>query len=149
QIAKKLTASREIPSRPLLGVLPVRRVIPQDVHTIADYAAALTTGAGVLLGDSPAAKIASAALAASGGGVALCTDYRLSAVKAIPIEAHEAIDYAWGAAAIAAPFALGYYKKDPITAALHIFAGATTILTSLFTDYRAAVGVGHRPKLTG
>src|SRR5262245_31337979 len=40
-IAEALVLSREIPSRPLLGVLPIRRVIPQDVHSITDYAAAL------------------------------------------------------------------------------------------------------------
>lgn len=146
RIAKGLTASREIPSRPLLGALPLKRIIPQDVHSVADYTSALTAGAGAIVGDSVEAQIASALLATSGLGVAACTDYRLSAVKLIPIEAHEAIDYLWGAAAIAAPFALGYYKKDPIAAALHLFAGASTIVTSLITDYRAAVGVGHRPE---
>jgi hypothetical protein len=148
RIVKALAASREIPSRPLLGVLPLRRIIPQDVHSAADYAAGLTAGAGALVGESTEAKIASAALSAAGLGVSACTDYRLSAVKLIPIEAHEVIDYVWGAAAIAAPFALGYYKKDPVAAALHIFAGASTIVASLFTDYRAAVGVGHRPRLS-
>lgn len=149
RITKELTASRKIPSRPLLGVLPLRRVIPQDVHSVADYASALTAGAGAVVGESTEAKIASAALAAAGLGTSACTDYRLSVAKLIPIEAHEVIDYVWGATAIAAPFALGYYKKDPVVAALHIFAGASTILASLFTDYRAAVGVGHRPRLTG
>jgi hypothetical protein len=38
------------------------------------------------------------------------TDYRLSVAKVIPIEAHEVIDHAWGLAAIAAPFVLGYWK---------------------------------------
>ena len=45
--------------------------------------------------------------------------------------------------AIAAPFVLGYYKKDPAIAAIHVMLGASTILVSLFTDYRAAEGVGH------
>lgn len=147
RIAKELVASRGIPSRPLLGVLPIRRVVPQDVHSIMDYASSLTAGAGALVAETPEAQIASAVLAASGIGVSACTDYRLSAAKLIPIEAHEVIDYVWGAAAIAAPFALGYSKKDPVAAALHIFAGASTILSSLFTDYRSAVGVGHTPKL--
>jgi hypothetical protein len=147
RIAKELTAHQGIPARPLLGALPLMRVIPQDVHSVADYASALTVGAGALVGDSAEAKIASAVLCSANLGTSACTDYRLSAAKLIPIEAHEAIDYIWGAAAIAAPFALGYYKKDPVAAALHIFAGASTIVASLFTDYRAAVGVGRRPQL--
>jgi hypothetical protein len=39
--------------------------------------------------------------------------------------------------AIAAPFVLGYWKKAPVIAAAHVIAGATTIIASLFTDYRA------------
>jgi hypothetical protein len=31
----------------------------------------------------------------------------------IPIEVHETIDHVWGAAAIAAPFVFGYWKKAP------------------------------------
>jgi hypothetical protein len=66
------------------------------------------------------------------------TDYRLSIVKVIPIKAHEASDYLWGAAAIAAPFALGYWKRAPHVAMMHIVAGAGTILASMVTDYRSA-----------
>ncbi|AKT38970.1 SPW repeat domain-containing protein [Chondromyces crocatus] len=135
-------ASREIASRSLLGVLPLARVIPQDVHSVVDYASGLTAAAGIFA-RTPEARVCSALLGASAIGVAATTDYRLSVEKVIPIEAHEVIDYAWGASAIAAPFVLGYHRKDPIAAALHVFTGALSIVTALFTDYRAAAGVGR------
>ena len=62
----------------------------------------------------------------------------------IPIEAHEVIDYGFGVSAIAAPFVFGYYKTAPLVAAMHIATGVGTILTSLFTDYRAYEGVGEQ-----
>jgi hypothetical protein len=74
-------------------------------------------------------------------GVSLCTDYRLSAAKLIPIEVHEVIDYAWGAANVALPFVLGYWKRDPLVASLQIGTGLLTIAGSLFTDYRSWRGV--------
>ncbi|MEO7094169.1 MAG: hypothetical protein ABI175_13020 [Polyangiales bacterium] len=138
-----LGESRELPSEPLFDVLPLARVIPQDVHSITDYVHAAGCLATVFASDSVEAKVSGALLGASIGGVSLLTDYRLSAAKVIPVEVHEALDHGWGLAAIAAPFVLGYYKKDPAVAALHCLLGAGTILTSLFTDYRAARGVGR------
>lgn len=137
-------ASRQIPSRPLFGALPLKRIIPQDVHSVMDYGSALTAAAGGLLASSPEAKAASAALAGAGIATSAITDYRLSAKKIIPIEAHEVIDYIWGASAIAAPFVLGYYRKDRVATAMHVVTGVMTIASALFTDYRAAVGVGRR-----
>lgn len=139
----RLGPSLEIPSKPLLGALPLARIVPQDVHSVLDYVAGLGAASALFLAETDEAKTAGLVLAAAGIGVSAMTDYRLGAVKAIPIEAHEAIDYAWGAAAIAAPFALGYHRRDPVAAAVHVAVGATTILMSLFTDYRAARGAGH------
>ena len=138
-----LGESREIPSDPLFGVLPLARVVPQDVHSLTDYVHAAGCIATALAADSVEARVTGAMLGASIGTVSALTDYRLSAAKVIPIEVHEGLDHAWGLAAIAAPFVLGYYKKDPAVAALHCLLGAGTILTSLFTDYRAARGVGR------
>lgn len=132
-----------MPSKPLLGFLPIARIIPQDVHSVADYANGLTVGSGALFSDDPRAQVASAVLAASDIVVSLCTDYRLSAVKLIPIEAHEAIDHLWGMSAIAAPFVLGYWKTSPKVALAHVLTGVSTILASLLTDYRAVRGVGR------
>lgn len=127
------------PARPLLRFLPIKRWIPQDVHSILDYTDGLTAASGAFMADDDdnVAKVASIALGASAIGVSAMTDYRLSAAKLIPIRVHETIDYVWGASAIAAPFVLGYWKTSPRTAFAHIFAGASTILASLFTDYRS------------
>lgn len=131
------TLSHGEPARPLLRVLPIKRWIPQDVHSVMDYVDGLTAASGVMTADSDEAYWASVALGASAIGVSLMTDYRLSVAKVIPIRTHEAIDYLWGAACIAAPFALGYWKKSPVTAMTHVMVGAGTILASLFTDYRS------------
>lgn len=136
--------SHGIPARKLLGVLPLARLIPQDVHSVLDYANGVTTLAGAVLSDDGEVVGASVALGASVIGVSAMTDYRLSAAKVIPIEAHEAIDYVWAAGCIAAPFVFGYAKKNPIVAALHIGCGLATIAASLFTDYRAFTGAGRR-----
>jgi hypothetical protein len=126
------------PAKLLLGMLPLARLIPQDVHSVMDYADGLMAGSGVAMTDDPAARIASMALAASTIGISAVTDYRLSVAKLIPIEQHEVADYVWGAAAIAAPFVFGYWKRAPRVALMHVMAGAGTILASMFTDYRSA-----------
>lgn len=128
------------PAEPLLKVLPIKRWIPQDVHSIMDYAGGLTVASGYFLPENKrddAACWASIGLAAGVIGVSLLTDYRLSVAKVIPIRAHESADYLWGAACIALPFALGYWKKSPRVAWTHVAVGAATILASLFTDYRS------------
>lgn len=137
-VATDRTLSHGAPSKPLAkGLLPLARLIPQDVHSVMDYADGATTAAGAFLSDDPAARMASIMLGASALGVSAMTDYRLSLAKVIPIEGHEVIDYAWGAMAIAAPFVLGYWKRSPRVAMMHIMAGAGQIFASLFTDYRS------------
>jgi hypothetical protein len=135
------TLSHGIPSRPLLGALPIMRLIPQDVHSVMDYMNGIATGAGALLApDDPAAMAASWILAGSIIGVSAMTDYRLSIAKVIPIEIHETLDYVWGFTAIAAPFVLGYWKTSPTVGLMHVIAGVGTILESMITDYRAYRG---------
>jgi len=133
------TLSHGEPAQPLLRVLPIKRWIPQDVHSVMDYVDGLTAATGALAADDDdqVAFWASIALGASAIGVSAMTDYRLSLAKGIPIRTHEAIDYAWGMSCIAAPFALGYWKSSPRTAMTHIMVGAGTLLASLFTDYRS------------
>ena len=131
------TLSVGAPAKTLLGVLPIARLIPQDIHSVMDYGnSALFFAEGIATDDDTAA-IASFALGAAGAGVSLLTDYKLSLAKVIPIEGHEVIDYAWSAAAIAAPFVFGYWKTAPKVALMHVIAGASTIVASLLTDYRA------------
>lgn len=147
-----------VPSKPIfLGVLPVARVVPQDVHSVLDYGIAAGLAASAVVARTNTARIVGATLAAGMSGASAVTDYRLSVAKLIPIEAHERLDFAGGIAAVAAPFVLGYAKKDPIAAAMHVGIGLATIVTSLFTDYRATRGVtwpirskgGPSPRMRG
>ena len=133
------TLSHGEPAEPLLKVLPIKRWIPQDVHSVMDYVDGLTVATGALTADEDdsVACWASLALGASVIGVSAISDYRLSLAKVIPIRMHEALDYAWGMSCIAAPFALGYWKSSPRTAMTHIAVGAGAVLASLFTDYRS------------
>ena len=131
------TLSFGVPAKPLLGVLPIGRWIPMDVHAAMDYAGGLQVASGYFAANDDAASWTSIGLSAAVIGVSLMTDYRLSVAKVIPVRMHEAIDYVWGAACIAAPFVFGYWKKSPVTAMAHVVAGTSTIVGSLFTDYRA------------
>jgi hypothetical protein len=151
-VRRSLSRSNDagVASRPLFGVLPIKRFIPQDVHSLLDYANAFTV-ASVSLGANSPACTAGTVLSISYLGVSLFTDYRLSVRKLIPIEVHEVMDYVWGLSAIAAPFLFGYARKSPVAALVHIMVGASTIIGSLFTDYRSQVGVkwGNQDKLPG
>ena len=131
------TLSKGQPAPKLFGILPIARLIPQDIHSVLDYVDGLTVASGMLLDDNAAACTASIALGASAVATALMTDYRLSAVKLIPIRTHEVIDHVWGLSCIAAPFVFGYWKKAPRVAMTHVMTGAMNILASLFTDYRS------------
>jgi hypothetical protein len=131
----------DVPSKPLLGVLPLARVVPQRVHTTMDWMASALCAASAAVATTNEACVAGTAFAASGAGVSVTTDYRMSVAKWIPIEVHETIDYAWGASVALAPFVLGYAKRDRLATILQVAAGLGTILVSLFTDYRAVRGV--------
>lgn len=124
------------PSAPVLG-LPLVRWIPQDCHSYMDYLNAFATGAAAFTTDDKTAQIAGITLASLGIGLSAVTDYRVSVAKLVPIEAHEVVDYVWGAAAIAAPFALGYWKSSPKVAITHVVAGVGSIVSALLTDYRS------------
>jgi hypothetical protein len=91
--------SHGTPSRKLVG-LPIARVIPMDVHTMGDYAGALTIAALSSRARSKEARLAS----------------------------------------VAAPFVLGYRKRDRWVSAIQIASGVAQMLIALFTDYRAYRG---------
>jgi len=130
-----------VPAKPVMGMLPLVRALPQDVHSVLDYVHTAGFLVSASLATTGRARAVGLALGAGLGGVSLVSDYRLSAGKLLPIETHEKVDYLTGLAAIAAPFLLGYAKKDPIAAMLHVGLGLGTLVTSLVTDYRAAKGV--------
>lgn len=133
--------NERVPSKPVLGMLPLARAIPQDVHSVLDYVHAAGFFVSAKIARTSRGRAMGMALGLGLGGASVITDYRLSVAKILPIEAHETLDYAGGISAIAAPFLFGYVKKDPIAAMIHIGLGIGTVLTSLFTDYRASKGV--------
>ncbi len=148
-IFREVRPTAPIPSKPLLGVLPLKRLIPQDVHSVMDY---LVAGAYLFSARVARTKRARAVGMLLGGnvsGVSAMTDYRLSVAKVIPIEVHEVLDYVSGGGGVAAPFLLGYAKKDRLASIIQIAAGVGTIVASLFTDYRAARGVGRAIRSRG
>lgn len=137
-----MAPSRGLQSRPILG-LPLARVVPHDVRALADYAVAGACVGSAALARTTSARVAGAALGALAATVAATTDQRLAIAKLVPIESKVVFDPLFGAAAIAAPFVLGYARRDPATAAVHVLAGVATLASALFTDYRAATGVGR------
>lgn len=130
-----------VPAKPVLGALPVARVVPQDVHSAMDYVHGACFAASAVLARTGRARVVGVVLGAELGATTLVTDARLSPVRLLPIETHEAVDYLTGIAAIAAPFVLGYARKDPVAAMLHVALGVGTLLTSLLTDYRGSRGI--------
>jgi len=128
-------------SRPLPGGLPLRRWVPQGVHSVTELAvgAALAVAGG--LSEEGPARRAGLALGLGLAGVTLLTDTRVTLSRLLPIELHELTDYGWGVAAIAAPFVGGYARRAPVTAAVHVLAGAALLLGAFFTDYRCRSGM--------
>ena len=135
-----LATGRGRPSRPLLG-LPLRRVVPQDVHSLLDYSNGLALIASACLSRNQSAAWAGATLGSLLIGTSAITDYRLSLAKLLPIEAHEVADYVGGFAALAAPFALGYHRRSRAATWLQVGVGLSSIVVSLFTNYRAQRGI--------
>jgi hypothetical protein len=133
---EKAELSTGVRSKPLLG-LPVKRIIPQDVHSLVDYAGGATGLVAALCANTVRGRMVNTALSSASTGVSLLTDYKLSLAKVIPIEVHEAIDYVWGLSNVVAPFALGYYRKDRVVSIMQMVLGMGTIAASLITDYRA------------
>jgi|GEM_PF-1748067 len=133
--------SSGILARPVARVLPLARWIPQDVHSVLDYAGALTLATAAIVARDPVGRTTGWALAAAGGGVSAVTDYRLSLAKLVPIEVHEVIDHVWGISAAALPFLLGFHRRSRLSTLLSLGAGISTVLASLVTDYRAQRGV--------
>jgi hypothetical protein len=128
-------------SRPLAGGLPVRRWVPQGVHSLLELAAGVTVAVAGGLSGVGAARRAGLRLGLGLAGVTLLTDSRVSLSRLVPIELHELTDYGWGVAAIAAPFVGGYARKAPVTAAVHVLAGAALLVGALVTDYRCRSGM--------
>jgi hypothetical protein len=135
--------STGVPSKPVLG-LPVRRIIPQDVHSLIDYAGGAAGLLAASMANTTRAKMANVTLSSASAGVSVLTDYKLSLAKVIPVEVHEVVDYAWGLGNVVAPFALGYYREDRMVSWIQMMLGMGTIAASLITDYRSYSGGSRR-----
>lgn len=143
-----------VPSKPLLGgggwpSLPLGRFVPQDVHSALDYMYSASFLASATLARTGRARAVGVALGVKMGGASAITDCRLGVAKLVPIELHETLDYLGGITAIAAPFVLGYAKKDPVAALIHVGLGIGMVVTSLFTDYRASKGLASPNRSKG
>lgn len=141
-----LLAPATIPNRPakaLFGILPLLRALSPALHATLDYA-----GGALLLGVALTPRAGKSSRGAIAGGVlggalvasSALSDQKPSASRLLPIEVHEVLDYAIGASALLAPFALNY-RRDRVAARVHIAAGAIAIASALLTDYHAATGI--------
>ena len=144
-------ADAGFPSEPILGVLPVRRVIPMEVHSVEDYVGAVAAGVLAMRLGTRRGVFVGGCLAASGLAVSLLTDYRLRLKKLISIEAHEVIDYVWSLTAAATPWACRGAARTRGAAWGLLAVAASHALVSAFTDYRGWSGVGRarHPLRTG
>jgi hypothetical protein len=136
---ERLSAGR-LARRRMFGVVPLARLLPQVAHSAIDYVAAGAYVLSAAIARTPRARTVGMALGGATFGVSLVSDHPLAAIQAVPIEAHAVADQATGALAIAAPFALGYARRDPLAAAIQIVTGICGIALSLVTDYEAARG---------
>jgi hypothetical protein len=132
----KAELSTGVRSKSLMG-LPVRRVIPQDVHSVLDYTGGAAGLVAAFFANTARARLANTMLSTTTLGVSALTDYKLSLAKVVPIEVHEVVDYVWGLGNVMAPFALGYYRKDKAVSLIQIALGIGTVAASLVTDYRS------------
>jgi hypothetical protein len=138
-----------VPAKPVLGGLPLRRVLPQEAHSVIDYLAAAALFLSARFARTRRARAVGLVLGAKIGGAALVTDCRFSAAKWLPIEVHELVDHGAGVGAVLAPFVLRYRKTDRVASTLQIAAGLGAIVAALFTDYRAEQGVGRAIRSRG
>jgi hypothetical protein len=67
------------------GILPIARLVPQDVHSVLDYLGSAMIRGGALLTDDVGARAASLGLMTLGLVVSALTDYRISLAKIIPV----------------------------------------------------------------
>ena len=121
------TRPYRLPARPFLGSLPLARIVSQRAHSVLDYASVALAACGLLVARTRAGRTACLVLAGSGLASTALSHHELSPVKLIPIEVHEALDYAWGLGAIAWPFVTKHARRERALTALHVMVGAVTI----------------------
>ena len=71
----RILRSEEVPAEPVLGVLPLRRAIPQDVHSLLDYSNGILVAWAGLTSRKRKARVAGTVLGATIVSVSLLTGY--------------------------------------------------------------------------
>ena len=109
--------------------------ISPRLHGALDYATVgLTAAAPALLGLSGAAARTCRALAGGYLGLALLTDYPLSARRVVPFPTHGALEAGLGLALPFLPRLLGFRRDRAATTLFHALTGATAAVAAL-TDW--------------
>lgn len=82
------------------------------------------------------ARMTSLSIGAMHTGLSLITNYPLGAARVVPFWLHGAIEFAMGLTMIAAPWLLGFAKKDKAATTFFVTSGASVLMLWTFTDYR-------------
>jgi hypothetical protein len=130
-----------VSSKPLFGVLPLMRLVSQDAHAAIDYLGYAAALLSALVARTLPAKFVGIQFAVGGTAVSTLTDRRIGMLPVISIETHEGLDLVWGVTMLAAPFVLGYARKDRAASAIQVVAGACAIALAVFTNYRTELGM--------
>ena len=109
------------------------RVIPTGVHGALDY---LASGANLafprLLGlqDATWAALVPRIDGVAGAGYGLFTDYKLGALRVLPMPVHLALDAAKGVFMAASPWLFGFAKKGTRYWLPHVLMGVADVLAA-------------------
>jgi hypothetical protein len=110
------------------------RVIPTGSHGALDY---LASGANIafprLLGlqDATWAALVPRIDGVAGAGYGLFTDYKLGALRVLPMPVHLALDAAKGVFMAASPWLFGFAKKGTRYWLPHVLMGAADVLAAV------------------
>ena len=115
------------------------RVIPTEVHGALDYlasAANLAFPRLLGLGDEPSAVLVARIDGLAGAGYGLLTDYRLGALRILPMPLHLALDAAKGIFMAASPWLFGFAKKGTRYWLVHVLMGTADVVVAMTTRMR-------------
>lgn len=135
---------KDVPAKSLFS-LPLARVVPQAVHSLVDVGAGVGYLASAGAARTTRAQVVGLALGAVTIASAATSDVKHAPLHLLAVETHEGLDLVTGIAAAVMPFLLGYARRDPLAATIHVACGLATIASSLLTDYRADRGI-TRPR---
>lgn len=115
------------------------RVIPTEVHGALDYlasAANLAFPRLLGLGDEPSAVLVARIDGLAGAGYGLLTDYRLGALRILPMPLHLALDAAKGIFMAASPWLFGFAGRGTRYWLVHLLMGTADVVAAMTTRTR-------------